>query len=341
MRAVRVQITARDGKISFFRLSNGIISMTTTNLGCRICELYTGDRNGKKEDILLGLADVKDCSLDNSCAGAVVGRVANRIENGCFILNGQKRQLTKNCGEHHLHGGAEGFDRKVFDWEMLDNGIRYTCLSADGEEGYPGNLELSVTYLMEDDCLRILYDAVSDADTLLNVTNHMYFNLDGSDSVLEHELKIAAQKMVPVRSDGIPDGGPVPVAGSPFDFRDFHRIGERIFEPDPMLEKVNGYDHPFLLDQKEDAVILRERKSGRCVLISTDMPCVQVYSGNFLAGKVKSKKGRPFLEREGVALETQFLPDSINREPDSPTVLKAGQRFHSETDYRFRADLNE
>ncbi len=333
---MRAEQTGREAQAVSFRIENGEIAFTVSNLGARVCELYTKDKEGRFGDVLLGLKNVTDCFSDGSCAGAVVGRVANRIADGRFRLNGRDWQLSVNNGSNHLHGGKKGFDRRYFDWEEQAEGIRFTYLSKDGEEGYPGNLKIQVTYLLEDDTLRILYDAVSDADTLLNPTSHMYFNLDGSDSVLDHELMIAAEKMVPVRPDGIPEGPALPVAGTPFDFRVFRRIGDGLSEENPQLAGVGGYDHPFLLDRQKDAVLLKGAESGRCVCISTDMPAVHLYSGNFLQGTAQSKKGRPFRNREGVALETQYLPDSIHREPDSPTILRAGKPFHSETSYRFR-----
>ena len=328
-----------EGRLAYFTLSNESIAMTVTNLGCRILSLSTRDREGRMADILLSYANVEDCHSETSMMGAVVGRVANRIANGRFVLNGKEYSLTANEGRHHLHGGSEGFDQKYFRHDFVPGGLRFAYHSPDGEEGYPGNLDLTVTYLLEGNALRSIFDGESDQDTLLNVTSHPYFNLTGGlAKIYDHELWVDADRIACIGEDGVPAGEFMEVAGTPFDFRKFRRIGEGIDAPHPQILRGNGYDHAYFLNKGHSEgpqAILREPETGRRVSIVTDMPTIQVYSGNFLAGGCPGRHGLPYENRDGIALEAQFMPNSINVEEDSGTILREGEKFHSETRYIF------
>ncbi len=325
--------------ILYYRLENDFLTMEVTNLGCRILRLFAADREGRKEDVVLSYADIKDCHSENSMMGAVVGRVANRIGYGQFTLNGRLYKLAVNCGAHHLHGGLCGFDRKIFDSEITDQGISFRYSSADMEEGYPGRLSLTVTYRLISNEVHIRYKAVSDQDTILNITNHTYFNLTAmKDNILGHRLTIDADRIACVNDQGLVEGDFLHVAGTPFDFQTPHEIGERINDDHIQLTNAGGYDHPFLLNRRDPghpAITLSDPVSGRRLQIRTDMPTVQVYTANFLEGGCRGKGGFPYRNRDGVALETQFLSNSINVEENPPVILRAGQTFESGTDWIF------
>lgn len=330
-----IKILNRTGQMEMYEMKSETVTMVVSNLGCHVCSVLTSDREGNLREITLGYDHLEDCLQDDSCRGAIVGRVANRIEAGRFSLNGEEYQLETNNGRNHIHGGLKGFDKRYFDAVIVEDGIEFTYVSEDMEEGYPGELTVKITYRLENDTLRILYDAVSDKDTLINLTNHMYFNLSGDELVYDHELKIESDAISPISSEGLPDGSRYPVEGTPFDFREFKKIGRDINMENEQLKNGTGYDHPYFLKAQKDCCILKEEKSGRYVAISTDMPALQVYSCNFFAGGPAVQGGKVLGNRVGIAMETEFLPDSIHVEKDSPTILKAGEHFTSETDYRF------
>ncbi|WP_077795947.1 aldose epimerase family protein [Streptomyces sp. JHA26] len=281
------------------------------------------DRDGRTADVVLGFAD-----LDGYVAhpepyfGALVGRYANRIAGGRFPLDGRTYALALNNGPNSLHGGERGFDKRVWDVEPVGHGVRLSRVSPHGEEGFPGRLEISATYTLDGSgALRIAYEAVTDAPTVLNPTNHSYFNLGGSGHTGGHELRIAASRITPVDADLIPVGAPAEVAGTRFDFREARKVGA-------------GYDHNFVLDKGvTDAAVpvaeLYDPASGRVLTVATTEPGLQLYTADHL--------GEPFAPGDGIALETQHFPDSPNR-PDFPsTVLRPGEVFRSETVYGFSA----
>lgn len=328
-----------EGQGDFKRVNfkNDDVQIEMTNLGCRILSLCTKDKDGRFENIILGLRNPEeDYQKDSKFLGAVIGRVANRIRDGRFHLNQQEYQLTINEKNNHLHGGKDGFHNRLFNCEEINSGVRFTYISPDGEEGYPGQLIFQNTFILEGNCLRIIYEATCDQDTLFNPTNHTYFNLTGcKESILNHQLQIEADQIAEIDEQGIPTGIFLNVAESPFDFRHARHIGESIHEMHPQLQLGNGYDHPYLLSNQGARIVLSEEKTGRIVEISTDMPSIQLYTGNFLSGGCIGAIDRAYENREGVALETQFLPDSIHLEEKSPTKLKKGIHFRSETQYRF------
>ncbi|MBQ6582915.1 MAG: galactose mutarotase [Mogibacterium sp.] len=328
--------------MKIYQLNNDSVRMRMTNVGCRVLELRTQDRDGNWEDILLGYADPEDVRKDDAMMNAVVGRVANRIGLGQFELNGVRYQLPVNSGCNHIHGGLIGFDRKEFDADELPDGLRFHYRSPDGEEGYPGALDLWVTFSLCGDTLGITYEAVTDRDTILNVTWHPYFNLTGGRSgILSHRLRIASDRIACVDGNGLPTGKFLPVENTPFDFRTFHEVGERIGEDHEQLRNAGGYDHPFLLKRAlglpafPEPAVLTEESTGRFVAVDTDLPAIQVYTSNFISGGLPGKKGVPYENRSGIALETEFLPNSIRIEKDPPVILRVGERFRSVTTYRF------
>lgn len=321
----------------FWEISSEQISVIVTNLGCHVLSVFAPDRTGKKEDVLLGVKHIEDCFHDPAYMGAIVGRVANRIGGAEFELNGKRYRLAANSGPNHLHGGVVGFDRKLFSYDVTEEGICFRYTSPDGEEGYPGNLTLEVTYSVQEDTFLMRYHAVSDADTLVNITNHMYFNLSGEalEPITEHQLKIAADEIACVNETCLADGRFLKVENSPFDFREYHKIGQRIGEDHEQLKNAGGYDHAFLLKPVKEQVTLWHEKSGRKVILHTDLPTVQLYTGNFLTGGCMGKCGRPYVNREGVALETQKMPNAIHIEKEPSVILRKGECFDARTALRF------
>ena len=335
-----------DDGLCFYHMQSDSVEMTVTNLGCRILTLKTMDRMHNMEDIVLSYRNVRNCMNDDSCMGAIAGRVANRIGNASFILNGREYFLKANCGPHHLHGGERGFDKVLFDGEIIEDGIRFFYCSPDGEEGYPGRLELTVTYLLTDNRVRIMYEAQADRDTIVNVTNHTYFNLSGHnpegakegfpEKIEGHRMCIKAECIACVDSTGLAAGEILPVQDTPFDFLSPHYVGERIHADHPQIQNAGGYDHSFfLMDDEEDQIILSHEKSGRRLRIHTTLPVVQVYTSNFLAGGVDGKHGLPYENREGIALETQYLSNSIQIEKEPKVILRAGEKRCEETIWTF------
>ncbi len=357
----QVRKTGRDHRgVDYYALENDFVRMTIASLGCRILTLETQDRHGCWDDIVLGYQDVNDCHREGSMMGALVGRVANRIGHGTFTLGGKVYPLEKNCGPHHIHGGRTGFDQKLFDTEMVENGLDMHYHSPDMEEGYPGNMDVTVCYRLIDRTFSMEIKAVSDQDTLVNLTNHTYFNLSGlnplasqqgqdpfREKIYDHELRIAADRIACVDDTGLPGGEYLDVKGTAFDFLEFHPIGQRINEDHIQLQNAGGYDHPYLLREKRKwtqgkageqiAAQLYAPGSGRRVSFVTDCPTIQLYTANFLAGGCPGKHGRPYGNRDGVALECQYLSNSIQIEKNSPMILKAGERRSIRTSWIFEA----
>jgi aldose 1-epimerase len=336
----KVEITKRqDGQITFFEMKNEQLTVKVSNLGCHVLSIFTRDRNGEAEDVVLGFEKVEDCKHDGSYMGAIVGRVANRIGDAKFHLNGTLYELAANNGPNHLHGGREGFNQKLFEYEIIEDGIVFTYLSPDMEEGYPGNLSVTITYRLKDNAFIISYEGVADQDTLANMTNHMYFNLSGGkEKIYHHQLFVAADQIACVDENCLANGTFMNVEGTAFDFRTFHELGERINAEEEQLILAGGYDHSFLLDQEEDQAVLYDQQSGRKLTISTTLPTMQVYTGNFLAGGANGKGGKPYENRDGVALETQFLPNSIHIEKEPKVILRKGQKYQAVTSYKFEVE---
>src|SRR5919205_790470 len=316
--------------------------------GATLVSLKVPDRAGKFEDVLLGFDDLATYEADTHYIGPVVGRYANRIAKGRFTLNGVEYKLATNNNGNHMHGGLRGFDKVVWKARPLNartgSAVELTYVSRDGEEGYPGTLTVRVVYtLTEANELRIQYSATTDKDTVLNLTNHAYFNLGGHDSgdILGHLLTLNADRFTPTDETSIPTGELRSVRGTPFDFRRPTTIGARIEQPDEQLKFGNGYDHNFVINGRAGALRLAARasdpKSGRVMEVWTDQPGVQLYTGNFLEGTAPGKGGAAYGRRDAFCLETQHFPDSPNRPAFPSTVLRRGARFNSTTVYKFRS----
>ncbi len=337
-----------DGKrIDMFTLTNAHgIEVKAISYGGIITSLKTPDRNGHLGDIVLGF-DTPDGYLQpHPFFGAIVGRYGNRIAKGSFTLDGHAYPLVKNNGPNHLHGGTKGFDKVVWDAETFEKpegvGVVFTRTSPDEEEGYPGNLRARVTYtLTPGDELAIEYVATTDKPTIVNLTQHSYFNLagEGSGDILGHELTINADRFTPVDATLIPTGELASVEGTPFDFRKPTAIGARIDQQNPQLQYGPGYDHNWVLNRKgsgpELAARVYDPKSGRTLEVATTEPGVQFYAGNFLDGKIKGKGGHVYGRRTGLCLETQHFPDSPNHANFPSTELRPGQEYRSKTVWKF------
>lgn len=310
------------------------ISVTILTLGATVLSMRVPDKTGAKVDVALGMTDANSLLTNGAYMGAVVGRCANRIAGGTFTLNGKRYHITQNNGANSLHGGAHGFNTKVFEVAELNelaNSITLRAKLTDGEDGYPANIVMLVKYTVSGSSLVIDYYAESDGDTICNPTNHAYFNLNGESdgNVLDNVLYINAASFLPVDNNLIPTER-VSVQGTPFDFRVAKPIGRDIAEQHNQLQIAGGYDHNFCLDSEHAATVC-STKSGVQLDVYTDMPGVQLYTGNFLATKGKSVYGK----RSGFCLETQCYPNAINRDDCAQPVLKKGEKFHSQTKYVF------
>ena len=318
------------------------VEATITNYGGRVVSLKVPDKNGAMGDVVLGFDSLDGYLNENPYFGALIGRYANRIGHAQFRLDGVLHKVPKNDGANSLHGGTRGFDKVV--WtprEMKDGGLELTYLSKDGEEGYPGNCKVTVIYRLTDlDELKIEYAASTDKDTVVNLTNHSYFNLKGGGDILGHLLTLNADRFTPVDGGLIPTGELKPVAGTPFDFRKSTAIGARIEQNDEQLKLGKGYDHNWVVSRKSGAELslaarVEEPSTGRVMEVWTTQPGIQFYTGNFLDGTIKGKGGNVYARRSALCLETQHFPDSPNKPKFPSTVLKPGMEFKSTTIYKF------
>lgn len=326
--------------IHIFHLENaGGAYVEVIDYGCRIVKIVVPDREGNMTDVCLGMDSIDGYEKDNACLGAVVGRVANRIKDGHFTLNGQEYQLAVNNGTNHLHGGFVGYGAKLWDARIRDDKVVFTMESGDGEEGYPGNLNLTVTYgWTEDNELSILYEAASDQDTLINVTNHGYFNLngEGNSDILSHELFIDADTVTELDDTQAPTGKLIPVEGTPFDFRTMHTIGKLMDSEYEQFKKFGTYDHNFVINGTglREAAALQSKESGIRMTCFTDQPGMQLYVANAPMDS-PGKEGKIYARRSSVCLETQHFPDAINHENFPSIVLHPDEAFRSKTLYHF------
>lgn len=337
-----------DGQsVALYTLTNrNGVEAKITNYGGIVVSLKVPDRSGKLDDVVLGYDTLDEYLKGNSAYfGALIGRYGNRIGKGRFSLSGVEYKLAVNNGENALHGGLKGFDKVVWNARPLPlksgAGLTLTYLSHDGEEGYPGNLSITVTYTLTDNNeLKIDYSATTDKDTIVNLTHHSYFNLagQGNGDILNHQLMINAARFTPVDSDLIPTGELRLVKGTPFDFTQPAAIGARINDPDEQLRLGKGYDHNFALDGKmgtlRQAARVFEPTTGRTMEVWTTEPGLQFYTGNFLDGK-PGKGGKPYQFRNGFCLETQHFPDAPNKPGFATTILRKGGRYRTTTIYKF------
>lgn len=321
------------------------IQVQAITYGGIITSIKTPDRNGIMADIVLGFDSIDGYLGSRWYIGAIVGRYGNRIARGRFTIDGTPYKLATNNGPHHLHGGHKGFDKVVWNAEVLpdmagQSRVRLAYVSADGEEGYPGRLNVEVTYTLTDNNELIVdYFAKTDQPTHVNLTQHSYFNLAGEGDILGHELTIDADRYTPVDATLIPTGELAPVEGTPFDFRTPVTIGARINEPHPQLKNGRGYDHNWVLSRGKTtlsrAARLVEPTSGRTLEVATTEPGVQFYTANSLDGTLKGKAGKTYAHRSGFCLETQHYPDTPNQKAFPPTLLMPGQEYKSQTVFVF------
>ncbi|GHT27393.1 aldose 1-epimerase [Bacteroidia bacterium] len=335
-----------DGKtVELFLLSNKKgVEISAINYGAKIVSILVPDKNEKKVDVVLGKSNIDDY-LNNQepYFGAVCGRTANRIADGRFSLEGEEYQLAVNNGPNSLHGGIKGFNSVVWDANRLDDQtLELNYFAKDGEEGFPGNLSVRVIYrLTDDNSLEIEYKATTDKTTILNLTNHSYFNLSGEGDpyIGDHELQINAEYYLPTSDVAIPLGKPENVEETPFDFRTLHTIGGRIEEEFTQLIFGNGYDHNYIIDGAGEDLVLCAKaispKTGIVMEVFTTEPGVQLYTGNFLDGSFPGKNGHTYPKRSAFCLETQHYPDSIHHPEYPSTVLKPEEVFVSKTIYKF------
>jgi aldose 1-epimerase len=343
--------TAAGEPVTLFVLTNeqGLVAKVMT-YGATLTELDVPDRQGRRDDVVLGFPSLDGYLGKEPYFGATVGRVGNRIARGRFTLDGVSYQLATNNGLNHLHGGVRGFDKVVWQGSVLSSAkgpsVGFRHMSRDGEEGYPGNCSVFVVYTLEPDALRIDYTVTTDRDTPINVTNHSYFNLGGAENggILGHELTLDADAYTPVDAGLIPTGEIRPVAGTPMDFRKAAPIGARIraVGGDPV-----GYDHNFVVNGWTQAGVAQgtllpvatayDPRSGRVMTVMSTEPGVQFYSGNFLDGTITGKRGVVYRQYGGFALETQHFPDSVNHPSFPSTILRVGDTYRSSTTYAFSA----
>lgn len=322
-------------------------SITLSEFGASILSLITRDKYGNHADIVCGYDELDGYVSGNSYQGAIAGRVANRIKNAEFVLDGVKYTLSKNDNVNSLHGGNIGFSHKVWKSECCMNddsaSVTFSLFSPDGDEGYPGNLDVSVTYTLDNkDTLNIHYTAQTDKKTVVNLTNHSYFDLSGYDngSILDHELQINADRFIPTDELSIPTGEIMSVDGTPFDFRESKTVGRDINSDNIYLKRAGGYDHCLVFSDDADVnspkVRLYDKKSGRILTLYTDMPAIQLYTGNFLCEEKHRFKGGCMQKKQmALCLETQFMPDSPNHDDFTDCTLDPSQKYDHFTTLKF------
>ncbi len=326
-----------------YTLKNADLEVRLTNYGARVVSIETKDRNGKMGDVVLGYNSGEAYANETSKTyfGAIVGRYGNRIRGGKFTIDGHTYQIPVNNGANALHGGPHGFGDKVWTDKQIPDGVEMSLVSPDGDMGFPGTLTVHVRYTLVGNALHIHYSATTDKATVVNLTNHAYFNLsgEGSGTILGEVMQIDADQYTPVDAGLIPVGGVQPVEGTPFDFNKPTAIGERIDQPNEQLKIGGGYDHNWVLRGKNGemkvAAKVYDPKTGRVLTVSTTEPGVQFYSGNSLPGTNVGKSGVVYARRSGFCLETQHYPDSPNQPEFPSTLLMPGQTMHSETVFAF------
>ncbi|MEO0039289.1 MAG: hypothetical protein RIS38_237 [Verrucomicrobiota bacterium] len=349
--ALRRQHGLLDGRpVQLHTLTNARgMEVSVSEFGATLTSIRVPDVHGRLGEVTLGLRSLADYAADNPFLGSTVGRYANRLAGGRLTIDGQTLALDRNNGDNHLHGGLRGLDKRVWQSECLRtadaSAVRLTYVSPSGEEGYPGTLSVTVTYTLPDDAdeLRIDFAATTDAPTACNLTNHVFFNLAGQGTVLDHRLTLRSDRIVPVTPALIPTGELMDVTNTPFDFRRPHSLGERIGEPHEQLRRARGYDHCYVLGA---AGVLRsvahvsEPSSGRTLEVLTDAPGLQLYTGNFLAGTVQGRWAKPYSFRQGFCLEPGLFPDSPNQPAfhrlGYPSgILRPGEPYGQKLVFRF------
>ncbi|WP_281634448.1 aldose epimerase family protein [Flavobacterium luteolum] len=339
--------TAKGEKVESYKLKNqNGMEVDIITFGGRITDLKVPNKAGVSENVVIGFSSLAQYEKENPFFGALIGRYGNRIAKGKFSLDGKEYQLAINNAPNALHGGPQGFFNVVWKADEVKSGenasLKLSYVSKDMEEGYPGNLKVFVTYtLTNDNQLEVLYEATTDKKTVVNLTQHSYFNLSGdfTKTILDHELTLNADKLVPVDADLIPTGKLEDVAGTPFDFRTPKLIGKDINAKNDQLEKGKGYDHCWVLNNPEKGKTIIAKvyhaASGRVMEMTTDEPGIQFYSGNFLDGTLPMPNGGTFAHRTGLCLETEHYPDSPNQKNFPTTVLNPGENYKTKTTFKF------
>ena len=334
--------TAAGKAVDLYTLSTPQLTVQISNFGAHIVSIQAPDRKGNLADVVLGFKTLAGYEADaKTYMGSIVGRYGNRIAGGKFTLDGKAYSIPINNNGNALHGGTEGFDRRVWSAHAIDDGVELTLVSPDGDMGFPGELTVHVRYILEGASLKINYSATTTKPTVLNLTNHSYFNLSGENSgtILNEKIMIAADTYTPVDANLIPTGKLAPVAGTPFDFRKPVVIGTHIDADNEQIKIAGGYDQNFVLNGKGPGLHLAAKvvdpASGRTLTVTTTQPGVQFYSGNFLDGTIQGAGGSKYERRNGFCLETQHYPDSPNHPHFPTTVLRPGQTMHSETVFAF------
>lgn len=345
MRIETKSVVSQKGDITLYTLTNNKgASVVLSSLGCGIVSVNVPDREGNLADVAIGYADATSYYYDGPCAGKVPGRYANRIAKGHLEVEGKTYQLAINNGPNALHGGPEGFQNKIWDSAIEDGKVVFTRTSPDGEENYPGELKVKVIYSWNDDCeLELQLIAVTDKTTVVNLTNHAYFNLAGenSGSIFDHQLWLGCSHYLPTDDTLIPTGEIAPVAGTPMDFTQAKAIGRDIKTDFPALNYGKGYDNCWVVDdwkkgELKHVATLSEAKSGRVLEVFTTQPAAQVYTGNWLAGSPISKSGRSYNDYDGVAIECQGMPDAPNK-PNFPCQqLRPGEEYKETIIFKFK-----
>ena len=344
--SIRVEAfgTTKDGQqVKKYILENGKgMKAVVLNLGAGLAELWVPDQDGALRDVVWGYEKAEDYEVNGPDFGAIVGRNANRIGGAVITIAGKDYTLAKNNGENNLHSGPDMYFTRM--WKGIvadDNKVEFSLHSPDGDQGYPGNADITVSYTLTDDGeLQIVYQGKADQDTIFNLTNHSYFNLDGqeSDSVLEQKVWLDADAFTPGDAGLIPTGEIRDVTGTPMDFRTEHMIGERIDADYEPLKQAGGYDHNYVLKNEGKYALcgkLTSQKSGICMEVSTDLPGIQLYSANFLENEKGGKEGRTYGRRSAICFESQYFPDACHHENFQSPIVKAGEVYRTKTGYRF------
>lgn len=334
-------ITKSNEQIYLFTIKDEGFEVVLSNYGANIISLKVPDRNGVMTDVVLGYDNLKSYEKQEKYIGATVGRCCNRIKGGEFDLNNKKYSLYCNDGANHLHGGKIGFDKKVWQYEVIENGVIFNYCSIDGEEGYPGNLEVWVTYTIENKSVKINYAAKSDKDTVISLTNHSYFNLNGfkDGDVLEQEIQIFADYFTENNEHSIPTGKVLSVENTPMDFRNRKKIGQDIENPYYQIKYAKGFDNNWCINNTDGslkkAALAYSEKSGIGLEAYTDLAGIQFYSGNYLDGAEDGKNGLPIKNRYGFCLECQNYPDAVHNKNFPSPILKQGEIYNKTIVYRF------
>lgn len=320
-------------------LKNNYLEVEISEFGASIISIKTPDKNGKIVDVVLGYDDIEKYKKQTKYIGATVGRCCNRIKNGLIEIDGTKYQLNCNDGKNHLHGGDIGFDKKIWNSKEIENGVELTYISEDGEENYPGQLDVKVIYTLKENSLVINYKATTNKTTICNLTNHTYFNLNGYENILQHQVQILADYFTENNQESIPTGKIIPVENTPMDFRNPQYIEKDINNEYYQIKYAKGFDNNWVLNNYNGEIrkiaTAYSELSGIELEVSTDLPGLQFYSGNFLDGAENGKNNIPIKNHSGLCLECQYFPDAFNHKNFPQPVLRVGEVYNKTIEYKF------